>query len=120
MTMTYKVLIVDDNADNLTLLSHVLRKMNHEAVPACNGVDALALLQEKQDINFIITDLEMPEMDGEEFIRRKNQLPDKCSIPTVLWSANVIADQIAMKHNAIFLNKLDVLSKKLECLMVSA
>src|SRR5687768_16892098 len=58
-----KILIVDDNADEIRALSRLLEHSGHKVVAATNGREALALaFREPPDV--ILLDLLMPEMDG--------------------------------------------------------
>jgi CheY-like chemotaxis protein len=62
-----RILIVDDEPDILIILERMLRKMNHETVPAGNGKEAVRLL-EASSFDLVITDLIMPESEGIETI----------------------------------------------------
>ncbi|MEA3223734.1 MAG: sigma-54 dependent transcriptional regulator [Thermodesulfobacteriota bacterium] len=64
----YKILIVDDEAQNREYLEEVLAPTGHEVDCALNGQDAVAKIS--QDIyNIVLTDLYMPELDGLGVIR---------------------------------------------------
>ncbi|PKN19632.1 MAG: hypothetical protein CVU71_04460 [Deltaproteobacteria bacterium HGW-Deltaproteobacteria-6] len=71
-----KILLVDDCADILNLLASFLELSDHETDKALNGIEAVELLQ-KHVYDVVITDSEMPGMDGTglcKFI--KAELPD--------------------------------------------
>ena len=61
-----RVLLVDDVSMNLKVLQALLRRLNIESVCAESGARALEILKEDQNFKFILTDLWMPEMDGEQ------------------------------------------------------
>src|SRR5579863_9169692 len=63
-----RALIVDDDDCSLELLSGVLTAQGHEVISARDGKEALALLRQ-QSIHLVITDWEMPEMNGLELCR---------------------------------------------------
>lgn len=63
-----KVLIVDDNEVALDTLELALRQDGHEVLSAANGREALDVFRESQ-VRMIITDWEMPEMDGLDLCR---------------------------------------------------
>ncbi len=67
----YKILIVDDEPDNLALLYRTLRG-KYEVTKACSGVDALEILKH-ESFNCILSDHKMPIMDGVEFLKRTNE-----------------------------------------------
>lgn len=75
------VLIVDDDPVNLIVLEGILTLHNYRILSTSNGADALALLDDQNEINLIITDLMMPRMTGFELcehVRKKyamHQLP---------------------------------------------
>lgn len=63
------VLIIDDNENNRTILSHTLKQWNIESVQAENGFDALKLLEKNKNFDVIIVDYHMPVFNGTETIR---------------------------------------------------
>ncbi len=63
-----KVLIVDDEPAQRLLLSMTLQSEGSETVEAENGVEALSILKRDPSIRIVITDLNMPEMNGLELI----------------------------------------------------
>lgn len=78
------ILIVDDNLINRKILKNIL-KNDYTILEACDGQAGLNILREKsEDISAIILDLVMPIMNGYEFLRRKNELKEYDSIPTIV------------------------------------
>ncbi|NOX34042.1 MAG: bacteriohemerythrin [Deltaproteobacteria bacterium] len=71
-----KVLVVDDSPEQRFLLKTVLEQECYKVVEAESGVGALAVCQENSDIRIVITDINMPGMDGFELIStlRKQQV----------------------------------------------
>lgn len=63
------VLIVDDSASMRQLVSFALKSAGYDVVAAMHGKDALEKMNGVR-VEMVITDLNMPEMDGIEFIRR--------------------------------------------------
>lgn len=66
----HHVLIVDDSATARALLSSRLKRYNFRVSVAENGAKALALLKANPDIHLVITDYNMPDIDGFELTRR--------------------------------------------------
>ena len=62
------ILIVDDNKTNLTLAKNELSK-EYQVTPVLSGFAALQFL-EKRSTDLILLDINMPEMDGRETMRR--------------------------------------------------
>jgi DNA-binding response OmpR family regulator len=64
-----KILIVEDNRDSRDILSKLLRMSGYEVVSASDGETGYELaINHKPDL--IITDINMPKMDGIQFVRR--------------------------------------------------
>ena len=74
---------VDDSATVRQMASLVLRGAGYEVIEASDGVDALSKLTGRE-MNLILTDLNMPNMDGFELTRRVRALPDYKYVPVVL------------------------------------
>jgi PAS domain S-box-containing protein len=81
-----RVLTVDDNRTNLQILNVFLKKLGHEAIPAENGVVAVAKYQEEHP-DLILMDIMMPVMDGLEATRKIRSLPSDRWIPIIFLSA---------------------------------
>jgi diguanylate cyclase (GGDEF)-like protein len=74
------VLVVDDNESVSGPLVEMLRQLGFRAQSTVNGIDALEELANKP-YTFLLTDMNMPEMDGMELIGHvKNDYPHICSI----------------------------------------
>ena len=75
-----KVLVVEDDADSLEIVTRTLERAGHVAVSAANGWEGLLAL-DAHHIDVIILDLMMPGMNGNAFLRiirndqRRKQLP---------------------------------------------
>jgi PAS domain S-box-containing protein len=86
MTMTRKVLIVDDNSANLYMLESLLKGYGLEVISADNGKDAL----DKARINppdLVVTDILMPVMDGYALCREWKSDDTLKHIPLVFYTA---------------------------------
>jgi len=81
-----KILVVDDNLVVLKLLRHLLESEDYLVITAENGVEALKLAStESPDI--IVTDYEMPEMDGVMLIKKLKKKANTRSIPIMMLTA---------------------------------
>ena len=75
-----KMLVVDDEPDNLDLLYRTFRR-DFEVLRADSGVNALSLLSTSGEVAVIISDQRMPEMKGTEFLSKTvPQFPDTVRI----------------------------------------
>lgn len=77
------VLTVDDSPSIRQMVKLTLSQRGHEVIEACDGGDALAKL-EKQPAHLIITDLNMPNMDGIQLIQRARALPQLRFVPILM------------------------------------
>ena len=64
-----RVLVIEDNRDNLKLISYVLKRHGYEVAAAESGEDGLAMVSQVQPC-FIIMDIDLPGIDGLETTRR--------------------------------------------------
>ena len=88
--MAYRVLIVDDSPAMRTFIRRVMRLSGlelAECFEASNGEEALSLLR-TQWVDAILTDINMPGVDGEEFLRRLSQDELLSSIPVTVISTD--------------------------------
>lgn len=67
--MTQRILIVDDAENMREMLRLTLDFEGYETELACNGVEALEIARQSE-FNLILCDIEMPEMDGLQFVKR--------------------------------------------------
>ncbi len=81
--MAKTVLIVDDSASMRQLVSFALKDAGYNVVDAVNGRDALNKLNGGK-IEVVITDLNMPEMDGIELIKQLRLKPGYKFTPIVM------------------------------------
>src|SRR5438552_19144229 len=70
--MTYKLLIVDDEAANLRLLERLFSR-DYYCLLASSGAEAIQLL-EQHDVAILITDQRMPRMTGIDLLKRTAEL----------------------------------------------
>lgn len=82
------ILVVDDEDPLLGLFTLVLEEKGYSVVTARNGHDALALAEEVQPA-LIISDVMMPNMDGNGLCQRLRDHPRTRHIPVILMSAGV-------------------------------
>jgi two-component system cell cycle response regulator DivK len=81
-----RVLLVDDNASNLKLLTYLLAKHGYDLNTAGSGAEALALVPQWRPA-LILLDLQMPGIDGFEVARRLKSDPDTNAILIVAVTA---------------------------------
>ena len=84
-----RILVIEDNEDNLSLMRLLLERANYEVLSAANGFAGLELAQaERPDL--ILLDLAMPEMDGWEVARQLKSDIITNSIPIIAVTAHAL------------------------------
>jgi two-component system chemotaxis response regulator CheY len=78
-----KILIVDDDLTTRKLLGLFLKSKGYEVAYAENGIDGLEKLGQENP-NMIISDLNMPYMDGIEFVKSVRSDPDRAELPILM------------------------------------
>jgi two-component system chemotaxis response regulator CheY len=87
-----KILVVDDDKTTRKLLSLYLKGKGYEVVTAENGLDAMEKVG-TENINFILTDMNMPYMDGIEMTKNLKSDPALNSIPVVMVTTEADEDE---------------------------
>jgi CheY-like chemotaxis protein len=82
-----KILIVDDQADNLLAMTAVLATLDQELVTVSSGREALKALLDHDDFAVIIMDVQMPEMDGYETCAHIKRRPRTRDVPIIFLTA---------------------------------
>ena len=73
------ILVVDDEEDILATLPDVLEGWGHHSYTAKNGLEGLEIFKQKP-IDFVITDIKMPVMDGLELLKRIQEIDKKAMV----------------------------------------
>ena len=84
------ILVVDDHPINRRLLADQLGSLGYQCVTANDGVDALNVLS-KQHIDIVLSDVNMPNMDGYRLTQRIRQL--EMTLPVIGVTANALAEE---------------------------
>jgi signal transduction histidine kinase/CheY-like chemotaxis protein len=82
---TESILIVEDDAHILRLLHRAVSNLGYEVISAWNGREALDKVFRFQP-RLIVTDLMLPEINGEELIRRLRMSKETASIPIIIFT----------------------------------
>ncbi|MFY0529799.1 response regulator [Archangium gephyra] len=98
-----RVMVVDGRIDFRHRASDALRKDGHDVIIAESGDDAMRLL-EAQPVDCILLDLEMPGLDGPEWVRSVRTLPGTAQVAvvglTAGFDAKLISEALAVKVDA--------------------
>jgi CheY-like chemotaxis protein len=84
-----RVLVVEDNEDNLDMISRRLQRRGFEIVVARNGEEGVQMAHEQQP-DLVLMDIDLPIMDGYEATRQIKASPTTQHIPVVALTANAM------------------------------
>ena len=85
------ILLIEDDAIEILKFNRSLIKLRevHELIEAHNGENALDILAENSQIDLILLDLNMPKMNGFEFLKQLRTDPNLKYIPTVVLTTSI-------------------------------
>jgi CheY-like chemotaxis protein len=91
--MSARILIVDDNSDNLTLMDYLLRAGGYTPQLATSGHDGVRIAADQRP-DLILLDIQMPEMDGYQVAAAVRAQPESETIVIVAVTAfAMVGDQ---------------------------
>lgn len=117
----HQILLVDDSSFFRNLLTPILEAAGYTVTQADNGQAGLDLCKSGNDFDIIVSDLEMPVLDGFGFVSELRNEPGFQELPIVALSAHASPQDIDRCHDAGFtshvekLNKDSLLTKLKEC-----
>jgi two-component system cell cycle response regulator DivK len=86
-----KILVVEDNEQNLYLITFLLQNQGYEVVLAHSGLQAIEQAKiERPDL--ILMDIQLPEMDGYEATRKIRDIPEISHTPIVAVTSYAMVD----------------------------
>jgi putative two-component system response regulator len=94
-----RILIIDDSASTRSGLRELLVPLNADIAEADNGQKGLEMVLQ-QDFDLVITDIDMPYMDGIEFCQNLKNSPETRGIPVIMVSAFDSSSDIDMGFHA--------------------
>ncbi|XVU28872.1 response regulator [Actinoplanes sp. CA-054009] len=91
--MAKTILIVDDSASVRQVVSIALKGAGYEVITANDGKDALAKMSGGQRLHLIISDVNMPNMDGITFVAEAKKLPAYKFTPIIMLTTESQEDK---------------------------
>lgn len=89
-----KILAIDDSPTMRRIILNTLKRAGYtDVTEACDGKDALAKMK-VSDFNLVITDWNMPEMDGKELVTQIRKTDDLKGIPVLMVTTRSVQDDI--------------------------
>jgi two-component system cell cycle response regulator DivK len=89
--MENNILYIEDNPDNMVLVKRALESRGYRLLEAMNGVDGVAVA-EKEEVDLILLDVNLPDIDGYEVARRLRKSPKHALayVPIIAITANAL------------------------------
>lgn len=106
MTMLIKILIVDDSASDGLIIKNMLR--DYCILTACDGVEAIHMLEKHEGINLLILDLNMPNMDGFQVLEFLKENERFRKLRTIILTIN---DELDNEIKGLKLGAVDYIRK---------
>ncbi len=92
---TLNILLVEDNTMNQFVAKQFFKKWKNELIIANHGGEAVEILKERDDIDLVLMDLQMPVMSGfqaAEIIRAENSVVKNSEVPIIALSADAFQE----------------------------
>jgi len=96
--MPKTILVVDDSRSVLAVIGTTLKVAGYNILQASDGQEGLNVLKGDEHVDMIITDLNMPNMDGITFIQEVKKLADFASTPICMLTTET--EQSKLEDNA--------------------
>lgn len=98
----FKILVIDDDYINRKLLVEILRKKLYkvETIESVDGEDAIYTIEKEKDIQFILLDIEMPKINGLEFLDIYMNSKNIKKVPIIAISSNDLRKKESLKKGA--------------------
>jgi len=91
--MLFNILITDDNLIHQISVKYCIEEFNYNPLVAFNGAEAIDIIKSK-NVDLIILDLQMPVMDGFEFLDWLKDHEEYSNIPVVVYSGMADTDTV--------------------------
>lgn len=91
--MAKTILIVDDSSSLRTVVKIALNRAGYDVLEAGDGKEALAQLDKAGKVNLIVSDVNMPNMDGISFVKAVKQLPAYRFTPVIMLTTEAGEDK---------------------------
>jgi diguanylate cyclase (GGDEF)-like protein len=111
-----RLLVVDDIADNRTILNRLFSRRGFEVVEADDGAAALALIAEQQ-FDAVLLDVVMPRMNGLEALKQIRATHSPSALPVIMVTAKVESEDVV---EALELGANDYVTKPIDFAIASA
>lgn len=110
-----RVLVVDDEQQIVAFVDRVLRTAGYDTCTASGGREALQVVEDARPFDLLLTDVRMPEMNGDELARNLRQRqPDLKVLYLTGFNDQLFADKGTLWEGEAFLDKPTTVAGLLE------
>lgn len=95
-----RILAVDDSASMRQMVGLTLKSVGHDVISAVDGVDGLAKASIGRPVDLVITDVNMPNMDGMTLVRELRRLPQYQGVPVLVLTTEASNERKQAGRNA--------------------
>jgi CheY-like chemotaxis protein len=88
-----RILVVDDDVASRDLVVALAEHRGHEVHEASNGAEGLRIAREQRPV-LVITGMNMPSMNGDEFVRRLHAAPELAAIEVAFYTGSYGAPEV--------------------------
>ena len=86
-----RILVVEDNPDNMYVMDRILRHAGYEVAQATQAEDALKMIASQREVvDLVLMDMQMPRLDGYTAVRAIRGMPPAGSVPIIAVTANTM------------------------------
>lgn len=93
-----QALIIDDNVQNVSILSHLLSNEGMNSILITNPVHLEVGLKQARNVRVIFLDLEMPGIDGFDVLKQLKAKSEFLHVPVIAYTVHVSEIQVAYEH----------------------
>ena len=97
--MSKRILIVEDQEDNRTILRDVLSTVGYELIEALNGEDGVKLAQNERP-DLILMDIQLPKMNGYEATQQIKSIAELKTVPIIAVTSYALSGDEAKARAA--------------------
>jgi len=104
-TVPTVVMVVDDEPQVLDIERHILERAGYQVLLAASALDAIARLTDGPPLDLLITDLDMPELGGDEMVSRIRAIRPDLKVLFVTGHADLLMETPRRWEGESFLEK---------------
>jgi len=103
--MSFKVVYIEDNVDNIEIVTSILGRHNYEVEVATDGDMGVEVVKEYQP-DIIICDYHLPGLNGPEVVQTIRDIPEFTDTPIIMLTADIYSRANSIKAGVdVYLNK---------------